>query len=145
MGGDNAPGEIIQGAADAARGGLPVVLVGPEAVVREELSRRGATETERTREEAALTAEHEASELLARAREEAEQIVAAADRERARLLEALARERAAVEATRLRLSDLLGDLLRDLGAEPALRQPAPGDAGEEASLKPAAAPRSASG
>jgi phosphate acyltransferase len=42
MGGDNAPGEIVQGALDAARGGLPVVLVGPEAVVREELSRRGA-------------------------------------------------------------------------------------------------------
>ena len=41
MGGDNAPGEIIQGAADAARGGLPVVLVGPEGVIREELSRRG--------------------------------------------------------------------------------------------------------
>jgi glycerol-3-phosphate acyltransferase PlsX len=42
MGGDNAPGEIVQGALDAARGGLPVVLVGLEAVVREELAKHGA-------------------------------------------------------------------------------------------------------
>ena len=44
MGGDNAPGEIVQGAIDAARGGLPVVLVGPEAVVREQLAKRRAEE-----------------------------------------------------------------------------------------------------
>jgi phosphate acyltransferase len=41
MGGDNAPGEIVQGAIDAARAGFPVVLVGSEAVVRGELARRG--------------------------------------------------------------------------------------------------------
>jgi phosphate acyltransferase len=42
MGGDNAPGAIVQGAIDAARQGLPVVLVGPEAVVREALARHRA-------------------------------------------------------------------------------------------------------
>jgi glycerol-3-phosphate acyltransferase PlsX len=41
MGGDHAPGEIVQGAVNAARKGLPVVLVGPEERVREELRRRG--------------------------------------------------------------------------------------------------------
>jgi phosphate acyltransferase len=39
MGGDNAPGAIVQGAINAARNGVPVVLVGPEAAVREELVR----------------------------------------------------------------------------------------------------------
>jgi glycerol-3-phosphate acyltransferase PlsX len=39
MGGDNAPGAIVHGALDAARQGLPVVLVGPEPRVREELAR----------------------------------------------------------------------------------------------------------
>jgi glycerol-3-phosphate acyltransferase PlsX len=42
MGGDNAPGAIVQGAINAARKGLPVVLVGPEAVVRDELTRHHA-------------------------------------------------------------------------------------------------------
>jgi glycerol-3-phosphate acyltransferase PlsX len=42
MGGDHAPGAIVQGAIDAARKGHPVTLVGPEAVVREELKRRHA-------------------------------------------------------------------------------------------------------
>jgi glycerol-3-phosphate acyltransferase PlsX len=42
MGGDNAPGAIVQGAVNAARHGLPVVLVGPEAVVRAELTRHRA-------------------------------------------------------------------------------------------------------
>ena len=42
MGGDNAPGAIVQGAINAARHGLPVVLVGPEARVREELARHRA-------------------------------------------------------------------------------------------------------
>jgi glycerol-3-phosphate acyltransferase PlsX len=42
MGGDNAPGAIVQGAVNAARKGLAVILVGPEALVREELLRRGA-------------------------------------------------------------------------------------------------------
>jgi glycerol-3-phosphate acyltransferase PlsX len=37
MGGDHAPGAIVQGAINAARKGRPVVLVGPEAVVRDEL------------------------------------------------------------------------------------------------------------
>ncbi len=41
MGGDHAPGAIVQGALDAARQGLPVVLVGREATVRDELSRLG--------------------------------------------------------------------------------------------------------
>ncbi len=42
MGGDKAPGEIVQGAVDAARQGLPVVLVGAEEVVRAELAQRSA-------------------------------------------------------------------------------------------------------
>jgi glycerol-3-phosphate acyltransferase PlsX len=42
MGGDHAPGAIVQGVVNAARKGLPVVLVGPEARVREELARCGA-------------------------------------------------------------------------------------------------------
>jgi phosphate acyltransferase len=42
MGGDHAPGAIVQGAVNAARKGLPVILVGPEARVREELARHGA-------------------------------------------------------------------------------------------------------
>jgi glycerol-3-phosphate acyltransferase PlsX len=42
MGGDHAPGAIVQGAIDAARKGHPVTLVGPESVVREELARRHA-------------------------------------------------------------------------------------------------------
>jgi phosphate acyltransferase len=41
MGGDHAPSAIVQGAVNAARGGLPVVLVGSEAVVRAELARHG--------------------------------------------------------------------------------------------------------
>jgi len=43
MGGDQAPGAIVQGAVDAARKGHPVILVGPEALVREELARRHAS------------------------------------------------------------------------------------------------------
>jgi glycerol-3-phosphate acyltransferase PlsX len=43
MGGDNAPMAIVQGALDAARQGLPVILVGPEPVVREQLARAGAS------------------------------------------------------------------------------------------------------
>ena len=39
MGGDHAPGAIVHGAVNAARKGLPVTLVGPEARVREELER----------------------------------------------------------------------------------------------------------
>ncbi|HET7824662.1 MAG TPA: phosphate acyltransferase PlsX [Anaeromyxobacter sp.] len=42
MGGDNAPGAIVQGAINAARKGRPILLVGPEARVREELSRHRA-------------------------------------------------------------------------------------------------------
>ena len=42
MGGDHAPGAIVQGAINAARKGIPVVLVGPEARVREELARHRA-------------------------------------------------------------------------------------------------------
>ncbi len=41
MGGDHAPGAIVQGALDAARQGWPVVLVGPDPVVRAELARLG--------------------------------------------------------------------------------------------------------
>src|SRR5512142_2293056 len=41
MGGDHAPGAIVQGAVHAARQGRPIVLVGPEARVREELARHG--------------------------------------------------------------------------------------------------------
>ena len=42
MGGDHAPSAIVHGAVNAARKGLPVVLVGPEAAVREELARHRA-------------------------------------------------------------------------------------------------------
>ncbi len=42
MGGDHAPGAIVHGAVNAARKGLPVILVGPEALVREELARHRA-------------------------------------------------------------------------------------------------------
>ncbi len=42
MGGDNAPGAIVQGAINAARKGLAVTLVGPEARVRAELARHRA-------------------------------------------------------------------------------------------------------
>jgi glycerol-3-phosphate acyltransferase PlsX len=42
MGGDHAPAAIVQGAVNAARKGVPVVLVGPEATVRAELERLGA-------------------------------------------------------------------------------------------------------
>jgi glycerol-3-phosphate acyltransferase PlsX len=40
MGGDHAPAAIVQGAVNAARNGVPVILVGPEDVVRAELARR---------------------------------------------------------------------------------------------------------
>jgi glycerol-3-phosphate acyltransferase PlsX len=43
MGGDHAPGAIVQGAINAARKGLPVILVGPEERVRDELRRHHAT------------------------------------------------------------------------------------------------------
>jgi glycerol-3-phosphate acyltransferase PlsX len=43
MGGDNAPGAIVQGSINAARKGVPVVLVGPEAVVRAQLARLRAS------------------------------------------------------------------------------------------------------
>ena len=39
MGGDNAPAAIVQGSINAARKGIPVILVGREAVVREQLAR----------------------------------------------------------------------------------------------------------
>jgi len=42
MGGDFAPGAIVEGAVQAARQGLPVTLVGPEDVVRAELAKHGA-------------------------------------------------------------------------------------------------------
>ena len=42
MGGDHAPSAIVHGAVNAARKGLPVVLVGPEPIVREELVRHRA-------------------------------------------------------------------------------------------------------
>jgi glycerol-3-phosphate acyltransferase PlsX len=45
MGGDHAPGAIVQGAINAARKGLPVLLVGPEAPVREELHRHHAAKS----------------------------------------------------------------------------------------------------
>src|SRR6266508_4031226 len=45
MGGDNAPCAIVQGAVNAARKGLGVVLVGPEARVREELARHRASKS----------------------------------------------------------------------------------------------------
>ena len=40
--GDHAPGAIVQGAIDAARKGLPVILVGAEAIVREQLRKHRA-------------------------------------------------------------------------------------------------------
>jgi glycerol-3-phosphate acyltransferase PlsX len=40
MGGDNAPGAIVQGAIDAARKGQAIILVGPEERVRAELDRQ---------------------------------------------------------------------------------------------------------
>lgn len=43
MGGDNAPTATVQGAIDAARKGLPVILVGPEERVRAELDRLRAS------------------------------------------------------------------------------------------------------
>ncbi len=42
MGGDHAPGAIVQGAINAARQGQAVTLVGPEATVRDELAKLGA-------------------------------------------------------------------------------------------------------
>jgi glycerol-3-phosphate acyltransferase PlsX len=42
VGGDFAPGAIVQGAINAARKGLAVVLVGPEPLVRQELVRQRA-------------------------------------------------------------------------------------------------------
>ncbi len=42
MGGDDAPGAVVQGAIAAARKGRPVVLVGPELRVREQLARHKA-------------------------------------------------------------------------------------------------------
>jgi glycerol-3-phosphate acyltransferase PlsX len=42
MGGDHAPGAIVQGAINAARKGLGVLLVGPEERVRDELHRHHA-------------------------------------------------------------------------------------------------------
>ncbi|ABS26941.1 phosphate acyltransferase PlsX [Anaeromyxobacter sp. Fw109-5] len=42
MGGDHAPGAIVQGAINAARKGLPILLVGPEARLRDELARHRA-------------------------------------------------------------------------------------------------------
>jgi len=43
MGGDNAPGAIVQGAIDAARKGQAIILVGPEDRVRAELDRQRAS------------------------------------------------------------------------------------------------------
>src|SRR5512133_359360 len=43
MGGDHAPGAIVQGAVNAARKGQAVVLVGPEAIVREQLRKHRAS------------------------------------------------------------------------------------------------------
>jgi phosphate acyltransferase len=42
MGGDHAPGAIVQGAINAARKGRPVILVGPQARVQDELARHRA-------------------------------------------------------------------------------------------------------
>lgn len=41
MGGDNAPLVVVQGAAAAARAGIPVTLVGPEDRLKDELARLG--------------------------------------------------------------------------------------------------------
>jgi glycerol-3-phosphate acyltransferase PlsX len=47
MGGDHAPGEVIRGAVQASREfHLPIVLVGRERMIREELRRSGAEEIE---------------------------------------------------------------------------------------------------
>jgi glycerol-3-phosphate acyltransferase PlsX len=43
MGGDDAPGAVVRGVVNAARKGQPIILVGPDAVVREELARAGAS------------------------------------------------------------------------------------------------------
>jgi phosphate acyltransferase len=43
MGGDHAPAAVVQGAIDAARKGLAVILVGPEERVRAELERQRAS------------------------------------------------------------------------------------------------------
>src|SRR5512138_1797115 len=45
MGGDHAPGAIVQGAINAARKGLAVILVGPEERVREELRKHRAAQS----------------------------------------------------------------------------------------------------
>ncbi|HSM92714.1 MAG TPA: phosphate acyltransferase PlsX [Anaeromyxobacteraceae bacterium] len=45
MGGDHAPGAIVQGAINAARKGLPIVLVGPEERVRDELRKHRAAQS----------------------------------------------------------------------------------------------------
>jgi glycerol-3-phosphate acyltransferase PlsX len=45
MGGDHAPGAIVQGAINAARKGLSVILVGPEERVREELRKHRAAQS----------------------------------------------------------------------------------------------------
>jgi glycerol-3-phosphate acyltransferase PlsX len=42
MGGDHAPGAIVQGAINAARKGRPIILVGPEGRVKDELARHRA-------------------------------------------------------------------------------------------------------
>ena len=57
MGGDHAPGAIVQGAVNAARKGIEVILVGPEERVREELRRRGGARLP--------IAVHHASEVVA--------------------------------------------------------------------------------
>ena len=44
MGGDNAPAAPVQGAVDAAADGISVLLVGDEAVLRDELGRQGASD-----------------------------------------------------------------------------------------------------
>lgn len=45
MGGDHAPGAIVQGAINAARKGQAIILVGPEARVRDELRRHHAAQS----------------------------------------------------------------------------------------------------
>src|SRR5512142_1533415 len=57
MGGDSAPGAIVQGALNAARNGTPVILVGPEGAVRAELARH------KVRGELPVTVHH-ASEVV---------------------------------------------------------------------------------
>lgn len=59
MGGDHAPGELVQGALDSVRDlGVEIVLVGDEAVVRRELAARSGG-----RPPAAITVQH-ASEVI---------------------------------------------------------------------------------